>query len=614
MTSAIFTLLYTPSYLPGALVLGSTLKRLLAQQQSPNGIETGILIDKSKFTSHQLNLLGQFYDTFVDVNPLQSTITDKLNNDLGRPELDKTFTKINLWSLIHYDKILYLDSDTLPLLPSDPDQGSVVDLLSLDFPKFKILAAPDSGFPDIFNSGVFVLKPNLNDYTILDSLVRESVTNPHVSFDGADQGLLNQYFNTQPDWVRSLLSQGKSDVSEATTTSGSNWVKIPFLYNVTPSAQYEYLPAYKHFTTFNPEFPPSNPVDIPISSEGGEQEDSDKPILESTFDTLNRYHSTALTFIQSGPSQVKLIHFIGPYKPWKSSSTATGIHRDWWKVWIETFGEKSVDEIINLDTTPYTFEAIQETHEDNIKVYVAPPETYEEPTSEEPETVFTPATLLDPSNYQRYEDTIVPSVDSLWDPAKEPPPVHDDGSSTYHAPYVMEQSMRSFTNQWDEQEHSEPPHYEEPAPPPPPQYHEEPAPLPTPPPQVEPVHVEVPKFAYSHYAEPERVFDSSSDYFPQHRLQPLEKIDIIKEEQESQSINGIGENVTEFIDFNERLTKLGIIEERDGFEDIYEENVENIDAEEEVTTHDTEDDRSDIPKLFPWEFRQSHQHVERVFE
>ncbi|KAK6465551.1 transferase activity protein [Scheffersomyces coipomensis] len=617
MTKAVFTLLYTASYLPGALVLGSSLKKLI--DQNGQDIDIGILIDKSKFSNHQLSLLNQFYNVLIDVNPLKSTITDKLIHDLGRPELDKTFTKINLWSLIDYETVLYLDSDTLPVLPTSSNQGSVIDLLSLDFPKFKILAAPDSGFPDIFNSGVFVLKPNLNDYTILDNLVRESITNPNVSFDGADQGLLNQYFNTQPDWVRALLSQDNTNVNDAFNTT--NWIKIPFLYNVTPSSQYEYLPAFKHFTTITPNFPPTGPSEYPINLHGGENDEENDQILQSTLKTLSRYQSSAFTYIQSsGPSQVKLIHFIGPFKPWRSRSTATGIHRDWWKVWIDTFGQKSIDEIVNLDTLPYIFsndddveieqQAVQQsTDQQNFE------QEYQEHHHEEP-APFTPATLLDPSNYQQYEDSIVPSADALWDPSKEPPPTSEPISN----PVNLEQGLRSFTNQWDEPQQWNPPppehHYEpEPA-------YEEPVPAYVPPPPApEPEHVHQPPaatFPFTHYVEPERVFDSSSDYFPSHRLQPVEKIDIYQEEAINSQSSVLGDKVTDFNDINERLAHIGIIEDKAGFDDIYDENEttrdEPDDGNDTARPHIHVYDRSDVPKLFPWEFKQNDQGTERVFD
>lgn len=78
-------------------------------------------------------------------------------------------------------------------------------------------AAPDIGWPDIFNTGLMVLTPNMGDYYALLAMAQRG-----ISFDGADQGLLNMHFKT-------------------------TFNRLSFTYNVTPSAHYQYLPAYRHF-------------------------------------------------------------------------------------------------------------------------------------------------------------------------------------------------------------------------------------------------------------------------------------------------------------------------------------------------------------------------------
>ncbi|KAL6453902.1 GLG2 Glycogenin-2 [Candida maltosa Xu316] len=675
MTNAIFTLLYNTNYLAGALVLGTTLKKLLSPSDREH-TKLGILIDKSNFTPYQLQLLSNYYDELIDVSPLKSTIVDKLTYDLKRPELDKTFTKINLWSLIKYEKILYLDSDTLPIIPINEDAGSILNLLALDFPKFKILAAPDSGFPDIFNSGVFVLRPNLDDFTKLSALVKESATNPDVSFDGADQGLLNQYFNAQPDWVQNLLkksgSTGTTDLSDVNYTQESNWIKIPFLYNVTPSAEYQYLPAFKHFQQ-PPGVLEQPPAEVELEDHGGEQPKHDEEVWKTTVDTLGRYHSTALL-----TTQVKLVHFIGPYKPWRSSSNIGGIHKDWWKIWIDEFGEKSVPDVIYREQHPIQEtsleqhdephqyeEIISETHEEE--------EVIEEIPQPPPIDTSDPNSLLDPANYQRFEDNVQPSIDSMWDPTREPPPVHEE----YSAPQGYEdfdQSLKSFTNEWDQPDH----HHQPQAPPPPPpapepyyappdyheeqhppqyhheehheeqhheehhheeQHHEEqhhedhheeahfeetlaPSVFFTPSDLYAPMEPKEKPELYGHrYVEPERVFDTDNDYYPNHILQEVEKIDISKESNdESKDLSpnpaNLATNVTGFNEANEDFSKGGYIEENP-FEEIYDEDQEGIDPEiiEEELLELEEEEEMEIPKLFPWEFREKGKVVtERVFD
>lgn len=125
---------------------------------------------------------------------------------MDRPDLISTFTKIELWRQTQFDRIVYIDSDVVAVRAPD-------ELLSLDV---DFAAAPDVGWPDIFNSGVMVLRPNIQDYYSLRALAERG-----ISFDGGDQGLLNTHFK--------------------------NWHRLSFTYNCTPNGNYQYLPAYKHF-------------------------------------------------------------------------------------------------------------------------------------------------------------------------------------------------------------------------------------------------------------------------------------------------------------------------------------------------------------------------------
>lgn len=125
---------------------------------------------------------------------------------MDRPDLISTFTKIELWRLTQYERIVYIDCDVIAIRAPD-------ELFALDV---DFAAAPDVGWPDCFNSGVMVLRPNLQDYYALKALAERG-----ISFDGADQGLLNMHFR--------------------------DWHRLSFSYNCTPSANYQYIPAYKHF-------------------------------------------------------------------------------------------------------------------------------------------------------------------------------------------------------------------------------------------------------------------------------------------------------------------------------------------------------------------------------
>jgi alpha-N-acetylglucosamine transferase len=92
-----------------------------------------------------------------------------------------SFTKLRAFHLVEYDKIVFLDADTVVL--------SRIDEL---FERPCIAAAPDFFMPDRFNSGVMVLEPSELLYAeIIGSLGKLP------AYDGGDQGLLNSHW---PDW------------------------------------------------------------------------------------------------------------------------------------------------------------------------------------------------------------------------------------------------------------------------------------------------------------------------------------------------------------------------------------------------------------------------------
>jgi glycogenin glucosyltransferase len=125
---------------------------------------------------------------------------------MNRGDLHSAFTKINLWKQVQFSKIVYIDADVVAYRA--PDE-------LFDIPH-AFAAAPDIGWPDLFNSGVMVLTPNMADYYAMMAMADKG-----ISFDGADQGLLNMYFT-------------------------NDYHRLSFTYNVTPSAHYQYVPAYRH--------------------------------------------------------------------------------------------------------------------------------------------------------------------------------------------------------------------------------------------------------------------------------------------------------------------------------------------------------------------------------
>ncbi len=143
---------------------------------------------------------------------------------VGRPDLDNALTKLHIFRLgALYDRIVYLDADVLPLRP-------LAQLFRLPN---RFSACPDTGWPDCFNSGVMVLQPDERDFEGMREIMLEAASGErraagaglgsgsgsgNGSFDGADQGLLNEWFSEEG--------------------GGGDWNRLSFTYNVTPSAAY----------------------------------------------------------------------------------------------------------------------------------------------------------------------------------------------------------------------------------------------------------------------------------------------------------------------------------------------------------------------------------------
>lgn len=116
----------------------------------------------------------------------------------GRPDLTSVLTKLHAFRLTEYAKLIFLDADVLPLQP----------ISHLFATPHEFSASPDVGWPDIFNSGMFVFEPGEGKFKDLMELARSK-----GSWDGGDQGLLNEW-------------------------RGNNWNRISFTYNTTPTSAY----------------------------------------------------------------------------------------------------------------------------------------------------------------------------------------------------------------------------------------------------------------------------------------------------------------------------------------------------------------------------------------
>ncbi|THD25408.1 Glycogenin glucosyltransferase [Fasciola hepatica] len=203
MSEAFVTLATTDEYACGALVWAHSLREVKTEKQI-------VCMLTKEVSPHMWEICRSVFDHVELVDVLDSK--DEINLALlERPDLGVTFTKLHCWRLTQYQKAVFMDADTLVIQNID-------DL----FEREELSAAPDPGWPDCFNSGVFVYVPSQETYEKLLKFAMEK-----GSFDGGDQGLLNLFFH---DWATKDIRR-----------------HLPFLFNVISQALYSYLPAFTRF-------------------------------------------------------------------------------------------------------------------------------------------------------------------------------------------------------------------------------------------------------------------------------------------------------------------------------------------------------------------------------
>ncbi|AET39968.1 glycosyltransferase family 8 protein Ecym_5197 [Eremothecium cymbalariae DBVPG len=265
MTVGIVTLLYAAEYLPGVFTLGYRVKSLMSCFDTDYRLVLLITPNVLREASDKIrHVLEELYEDIVEIDNREVSSKSVLTRNrvnlelLDRPELAHTFHKLQLWKLTQFEKVLYLDSDVYPLRTSFYEAIYHVTGQT----ETQLLAAPDCGWPDLFNSGVMVLVPSMKKY---EELLQHLDT--ALSIDGADQGLLNLFFNE----------------SCHQNTLENEWVRLPYLYNVTvPTVGYQATPAVRFFE-----------------------------------------------------NKVSMVHFIGNNKPWVNRGQGDTYKDQWWSTYNE---------------------------------------------------------------------------------------------------------------------------------------------------------------------------------------------------------------------------------------------------------------------------------------
>ncbi|KAI5897796.1 glycosyltransferase family 8 protein [Schizophyllum commune H4-8] len=216
--NAFVTLVTSDRYLPGALAQVAAIADLHPKEahEPHEHFQTVCLVTPETVDVSTIKALRGAFNVVVGVEIIEQE-DDKglrllveplsLEMPLGRPDLNTVLTKLHIFRLTQYEKIIFLDADVLPVRP-------LSHLFALPH---EFSAVPDVGWPDIFNSGVLVFSPGEDKFNELRELLKSK-----GSWDGGDQGLLNEW-------------------------RGENWNRLSFTYNTTPTAAYTYAPAYERY-------------------------------------------------------------------------------------------------------------------------------------------------------------------------------------------------------------------------------------------------------------------------------------------------------------------------------------------------------------------------------
>uniref|UniRef100_A0A3B4TN20 glycogenin glucosyltransferase n=1 Tax=Seriola dumerili TaxID=41447 RepID=A0A3B4TN20_SERDU len=228
---AFVTLATNDNYARGAMVLGKSLR-------NHNTSKKLVVLIGPQVSEPCQSVLKRIYDEVREVDVLDSGDTAHLAM-MKRPDLGCTFTKLHCWTLTHYSKCVFMDADTLVL--------SNIDEL---FDREELSAAPDPGWPDCFNSGVFVFHPSMETYDKLLQYCTE-----HGSFDDAAGSCFQPETSNIHCTLPAQHKTTESQRGDQGVLNGffSNWATadiskhLPFIYNLSSIAIYTYLPAFKQY-------------------------------------------------------------------------------------------------------------------------------------------------------------------------------------------------------------------------------------------------------------------------------------------------------------------------------------------------------------------------------
>eukprot|EP01041_Mallomonas_annulata_P000633 gene633-1225_t len=170
---AYVSMLVNDNFFPGLSVLSKTLKR------TGTSIPFYVMVTEN-VTKATLRRVAELCNEIVHVESITNP-----NEARDASWTVSELTKLNIWRLTQFEKIVYIDADAIVMETID----------ELFDRECEFAASPDIFPPDRFNAGVLFVKPNEDTFHKMMSL-----TSTLHSYDGGDTGFLNAFFN---DWYKS---------------------------------------------------------------------------------------------------------------------------------------------------------------------------------------------------------------------------------------------------------------------------------------------------------------------------------------------------------------------------------------------------------------------------
>ena len=176
MRKSFITYLCNDFFVPGAVALINSLKA------NETKYEVSCMITEGVSDEGRETLLKYGY-TLIDIEKIVPNRTEGIK-DRYRENSWMMFTKLNLWRLLEYDKLVFLDADCLAIDNVDE---------MMDMPS--VSAVKDIGYGGI-SAGVLILEP---DQQIFDDMM-SNLDNDVYDNTYSDQSFLNWYLKDRKMW------------------------------------------------------------------------------------------------------------------------------------------------------------------------------------------------------------------------------------------------------------------------------------------------------------------------------------------------------------------------------------------------------------------------------